>query len=282
MGTVNWLNPTSADWLKVKVGDTRVDLTGGFLPWIRLEEQLRQGRITSSTTGREMALEGGVGKMSPGDIALRFTRSKMAPQTGAIWDIAFRRHFPVGNPITTRGQQAKTLAQAGVPLGPQDVVQFWRQKHNPLGTAATAAMTTFGVGTQTYPDKKPGEDAVKTAQDDMTKYGLGKLGPKTTAEVKAKAAYHDDIIHATSYVDKMKIQTAEYARQHGGQVNMDPVNKILAIRDSKLREAAAKRQYNDNVPYVTFPYVEALDKKVHEAEDKQLDAKLRATRNGSH
>ena len=49
--TVN-LNPTNPNWGKIRIGNTRIDLAGGFQPQLRLLAQLATGRSTSSTTGK--------------------------------------------------------------------------------------------------------------------------------------------------------------------------------------------------------------------------------------
>jgi hypothetical protein len=37
---VNWNQPQNADWGKIKIGNTRIDITGGFQPYVRLASEL--------------------------------------------------------------------------------------------------------------------------------------------------------------------------------------------------------------------------------------------------
>lgn len=73
------LDPTNADFAKIRIGNTRIDLAGGFQQPVRLAFELAEGKITSSTTGKVEKLSSGIGKTSQGDVALRFLFSKTAP-----------------------------------------------------------------------------------------------------------------------------------------------------------------------------------------------------------
>ena len=69
----------SSDFGKIKVGDTRVDITGGFQQYIRAAYQLWTGKYVSSATGVETTLGEDFRGIGRGDILKRLLQTKEAP-----------------------------------------------------------------------------------------------------------------------------------------------------------------------------------------------------------
>lgn len=134
---------TSADFGKIKVGNTRYDILGGFQQYIRLASQLINNKITSSTTGVPMTLGEGYKPMTRGDVLSRFVQSKEAPvvtfATGLLNGLDSS-----GKPFDVKSELAKRF----IPL----VIQDLKSLIDEGGIAASLGLIPgiFGVGVQTY------------------------------------------------------------------------------------------------------------------------------------
>jgi hypothetical protein len=138
-------DPRSADFGKIKVGNTRFDLTGGFAQYPRIAAQLLTGKIISSTTGKEMML-GDPGKYRPltrYDIILRFFENKESPVVSYITGL-LKQQNSIGQPFDV----GKETLSRFIPMLASDVydaVQEWGAKGALVGIPGF-----FGAGTQTY------------------------------------------------------------------------------------------------------------------------------------
>jgi len=149
-------DPTNADFAKIKFGNTRIDLAGGFQQPVRLLAELFEGKVTSSTTGKVINLgPQGVGHLSRKDIAQRFFEGKLAPVPSLINDLFQGTSF-AGQPLSVKTE----LFSRMIPLLAQDANDLANQ-HGGLGTPRGLAagfggygLGLFGIGEQTYSAKK--------------------------------------------------------------------------------------------------------------------------------
>lgn len=72
-------DPTSSDFGKIKIGNTRIDPFAGFQQYVVLANRLAQGRTKSSTSGREYNLGEKFGRPTGLDVAGRFVEQKTNP-----------------------------------------------------------------------------------------------------------------------------------------------------------------------------------------------------------
>ena len=136
-------DPRSSDFGKLKVGNTRYDLWGGFQQPIVALARLLTGETASSTTGRVTKLTGEFGKSSREDILFRFLQSKQAPVLSFITTML--RGQTIG-----RGPAdvSSELVDRFIPIFLQDLFDV-AQEHG----VARGWMTVpgaFGVGMNTY------------------------------------------------------------------------------------------------------------------------------------
>lgn len=163
------LDPRSADFGKIKSGDTRFDVLGGFTQYIRFGAQFISGQKINSTTGAQTE----VGKGLAGsrlDILLNFFENKEAPAPSLLTTELKGKDIS-GNSIYNVKGQAGQLAQRFIPLLGQDISDLF--SHPNAASPATGALGAFGVGIQTYgPQDLPitGKDQ-KYLQDLQTKGG---------------------------------------------------------------------------------------------------------------
>lgn len=135
-------DPHNADWGKVKVGDTRIDIWGGFQQPARLLTMAAVGYSDKqgwTEAERDFDLL---------DAAERFLSYKMAPNiTFAL--ALYGGKTMVGEPVTPSDAALRAYA----PLILQDVRDAYKSE-NKLPPAATFGLAALGVGVNTYPDSE--------------------------------------------------------------------------------------------------------------------------------
>jgi hypothetical protein len=148
------LDPRSADFGKLKIGNTRIDIAGGFQQYIRLAAELAiaTGATVSSTTGKKTKLGSGYGKPTRLDLIIKFAEGKLAP-AGAIATNVLRGKDPVGNPVTLESIVTSNFT----PLMTQDAYDIYKENHGGVNgiewAMAGYALGAFGFGIQTYAPK---------------------------------------------------------------------------------------------------------------------------------
>lgn len=87
------LDPTNADFGKIKIGNTRLDPAAGFQQYLVLASRLARGETTSSTT--EQTREFGVGYQPPtwGSTTQNFFANKLQPVAKLIHDVMFAEQY---------------------------------------------------------------------------------------------------------------------------------------------------------------------------------------------
>lgn len=140
------LDPRSADFGKVKIGNTRIDFWGGNLQWARVVTQLQQQKRKTST--------GVVVPASGIDAALRFLRFKGSPPASALvdWSLgetAVGEVFPPTGPgVAGEGDITTSIFRRMAPMAIQDLVEAILE-HDATG-GFLGALAFGGMGVQTY------------------------------------------------------------------------------------------------------------------------------------
>lgn len=142
-------NPTSSDFGKIKIGNTRYDLWGGFQQYIRLFAELASGKVTTSTGTVHDLNNPKFGQDTRRDVIIKFVENKFAPVVAAGDDFA-RGKDAVGQPVTVKSE----LKSKMIPLVAQDIADAM-QDQGYLKGVAMGAPSLFGVGVQTYKPKEP-------------------------------------------------------------------------------------------------------------------------------
>jgi hypothetical protein len=136
-------DPRSADFGKIKVGNTRYDVLGGFQQYLKLAGQLITGEMVSTTTGRTMTLGEGYGTPTRKDILIRFLESKENPV------VSFFSSLIEGTTFTGEEFDFSTeIVGRFIPMVVQDMYDLSQER----GTAGLmmGLPAIFGTSIQTY------------------------------------------------------------------------------------------------------------------------------------
>lgn len=138
---VDVTDPGSADWLKIKLGDTRIDMLGGFQQPTRFLYRM-YGAMMESASEKES-------NQRPSEIAIRFGRSKLNPLFGeaANWLIYDREDY-IGDKVTP----LSTAINLTTPLSLREGVKTTLEG-SPEAAALGFFLNVFGIGASTYKDE---------------------------------------------------------------------------------------------------------------------------------
>lgn len=140
-------DPRSSDFLKIRFGDTRYDILGGFQQNLVFAARELTGEKKNSTTGEVASLTsgdfGGANRLS---ILSDLIQNKENPVISTGADI-LRGTDKQGNPVSLKGE----LGSLAIPLNIQDTYSIAKES-NPLQALLTGTLPgTIGVGVNTYP-----------------------------------------------------------------------------------------------------------------------------------
>lgn len=136
---------TSSDYLKVKIGETRLDFLAGLQQVIVFSSRMAFG-TTKTTSGKVKELGGeGYKPDTRLDVAWDFSRKKFAPAPAAVATIMDDWKNPVGGKETP----ASLVLGAVTPLSLRDVASTMEEQGVPKGTGMTV-LSLLGVGVNTY------------------------------------------------------------------------------------------------------------------------------------
>lgn len=145
--------PRNADFTKIRIGNTRFDVAGGFAQPIRMVAQVSTGTVINSITGERLSLTtGGFGEKNRLSAFLRFLETKESPQTGILVNWSRGTDFEM-QPFSYKREAYQRLT----PLLVQDARDFWAEGDKTSGdvalTMAILGPAFFGLGTMSYSGK---------------------------------------------------------------------------------------------------------------------------------
>jgi hypothetical protein len=152
-------DPRSSDFAKIRTGNTRYDILGGFGQYITLGARLATN--ANKTNGVVSPLGGGYGKPTRLDVLQRFGQSKLSPVAGFVADYLRGKTY-TGEPFSVRSEAANVFT----PLFLQDAKSVMDEQ----GAAKGAAMSVpglFGVGMNTYSPVPPAPNSIKVDHQDV-------------------------------------------------------------------------------------------------------------------
>jgi hypothetical protein len=251
------LDPRNTDFGKIKVNNTRVDISGGLQSYLVNAYRLVKGETVSSTTGEVRKLEGGFGKPSRWSIFGDFLENKTAPVFGHGIDWAKNENFQ-GDPFDPVRDTGKLF----VPLGAQNAYEGYKEG-GVVPAAMSAGLGGIGFGVQTYEWKPP--KGVKKAYDEALKdidagVRAGELTKEDAKILRAAARSDYETAVRRRLLDGKNLSEAELERQ-------------LVIDDS-IREGDSLQDINSFLQASGFPPATAAEVDATERELLRLDVQV--------
>ncbi len=218
------IDPRSADFAKLKVGNTRLDIWSGYAQWVRFVAQL--------VTEQRKTAGGNISELNRLEVVNRFLQSKFSPGAGLLLDV-LRGESYAGEEVSLETTNLQRQAYTRLmPLFIQDMIDAVDQEGLAGGMVALPGL--FGIGVVTYmsPAQKLRE---KLTQD---KYGmsweqLGKTqglaaqmdlersSPELLAEIqKEREDYDKTITGKTDLNNIYRNQTETIEKEYRRRVNL--------------------------------------------------------------
>jgi len=148
-GAKTELNPTSTDFGKIHVGNTRWDIWGGFQQYIRAFSQIASG-YEKKGDGSIVPLGTERGQHTRVEKLLNLFRGKLAPVPSIATDVLAGK-TAVGEDVELTPELKEHL----IPMIYGDVKEAWKEQ-GPMSILYTGVPSFLGVGTTTYEQKASG------------------------------------------------------------------------------------------------------------------------------
>jgi len=192
----------SADFGKIKIGNTRFDIWGGFQQPIVAAARLLRGEMVSSTTGKEFQLGEGYKATTRKDIAQRFIESKMSP-IAAFANGLLKGQTNMGEKFDPLGEGIEQF----VPMLTEDMMDLYKE-WGPIGLLV-AIPGAHGVGSQTYADQVPVREITKTGAEKITWKQKPNVGGVIADMVRGTSESNIPKSEQKTLVEKRKADTLE-------------------------------------------------------------------------
>lgn len=139
------LDPRSSDFGKIKVGDTRFDVTGGVGSILTLAARVATQSSKSTTTGQVTKLNSGkYGSQNSLDVVNNFIENKLSPVGSVIKDM-LKGQDANGNKVTAGGEVGKLFT----PIGLQNFKDM-ASDPNSANKLLTVIADGLGISANTY------------------------------------------------------------------------------------------------------------------------------------
>lgn len=137
-------NPTSANFGKIRIGDTRFDVTGGIVPLVILASRIATQSKKSSITGEVSKLGEKFGSPTGMDVLWNFTENKFSPMFSVIKELIDQKTFAGKYP--TLLNELKTLT---VPIIIQEGATTAQNEHS-ADLLLVLLAESLGISANTY------------------------------------------------------------------------------------------------------------------------------------
>lgn len=140
-------DPRSSDYGKLKIGNTRVDFSGGNATYATLASRILSRSIKSTTTGEVKKLGEDFGNPTASSLVANTIRYKLAPNTSMVWDILEGKNA-IGEKVTI----PESVMARFKPMFLSTLAEIVQEDTD--GSAALIIPALFGAGANTYKEKE--------------------------------------------------------------------------------------------------------------------------------
>ncbi len=168
-------DPRSADFGKIKIGNTRLDIWSSFQPYARFISNMITGMRKSSVTGK-------VTEVKRSDILINFIRTKLMPTTGFIYDVLEGKTFKGEDLDLSVEQASERLA----PMFWQDMAEAIELEGLVGGFKALPGF--LGVGVQTYANVRESELQISESISKLGKEDIESRKEAVASAIEAKVS----------------------------------------------------------------------------------------------
>ena len=144
------IDPRSSDFGKIRLGNTRIDIWGGFQQWVRMFSQIISNQRKTSK-GKIINLGERYGGDDRVDVFINFFMGKLSPTPAEVVKLAQAKEkkgrlYTKYNEEITWGSFVESQV---VPLYIADINELV-EEHGPVGGSLLGSLAFFGVGVQNY------------------------------------------------------------------------------------------------------------------------------------
>ncbi len=139
-------DPSSTDFRKIRIGNTRLDPCGGFQQYIVLGSRILKGQTKSSVSGKITPLWKGFKPSTPISLIEQTLQYKLSPVASFIYDF-LQGPDEAGKPFNLPKESIERI----VPMMAQDI---WDIAQDDPSLIPLSLFGVFGTGVQTYKPKK--------------------------------------------------------------------------------------------------------------------------------
>ncbi len=271
------IDPRSADFGKIKMGSTRLDIWTGYAQYTRL--------VTQLITGQAVSESGNVYQVPRSTVAGRFLQSKASPALGLIVDLLKGETYMGEDTIPKdTGALIEQLKNRIAPLFIQDMMDAINQEGSAGALKALPGILGVGVTTYTNEVKKIKEqiaqekyqmswEDVGVKMGEMAQYNLGKDSPELQAALdrqdeqtlgtSAGRFREEGINIETSYEKSINQASMEYAQTGDGVTFREKVNNAAMIRRAMYDQRNQQSDYKDIVASYNKPLTDEQKTKMN-------------------
>lgn len=234
-------DPRSSNFGKIKVGDTRFDITGGMASVAELAAQLATWSTKSATTGLITKLnKGGYGDPTTVDTVVKFLENKLSPVGGVALDYSLGKNRN-GEKPTLKGE----LGGLGLPLGVKNYQELKNDPHSANILAAVLA-DSFGISANTYgrSNKTAQQQLSSTQQAFQSKVGSEKFN---AALKEFNTRYDNTFADQKSNIDNLSNDEKAQAITGIKDKIWSSIYKENGFKQTKSKPSDARKSILDSV-----------------------------------